>query len=133
MITATGYSKDPSIIPEGIAITWSKDMIEEGYGSLRSFIDHFMQTMEDEEGIWCQKCKNRPKFEIIYVYIIFKNRLRYRCNFVSYEVDETTLYDANGPKQVKWNRIQMTGPVVRCPFKRVLKGFQGFRYTTKLF
>lgn len=133
MIIATGYSKDPSIIPEGIAITWSKGMIEEGFGTLKVFVEHFMREIEAEDGLWYQKCKNKPKHNILYVYVIFKNRLRYRCQFVMYERGETTVYDAYGPKQVCWGRIGMTGPVVRCSYKRVLKGFQGFRYTTKLF
>jgi hypothetical protein len=133
MITEHGYSKDPNIVPEGVAITWSKEMIEEGYGSLRLFMDHFMMCMLEEDGMWYQKCKNKPRYDVLYVYIIYGNRLRYRCQFVLYEKGETTIYDAHGPKRVSWSRIGMAGPAVKCPFKRTLKGFQGFRYTTKLF
>lgn len=28
MITAEGYSKDQMIVPEGIVITWGKDMVD---------------------------------------------------------------------------------------------------------
>jgi hypothetical protein len=134
MITETGYSKDPSIVAEGIAITWLKEMVQLCYGSLRSFIKHFEECVMDEDGgIWYQKCKNKPKADVLYVYIIYGNRLRYRCQFVSYEKGETVLYDGNGAKPVDWGRVGMTGPMVRCPFNRKLKGFQGFRYTTKLF
>lgn len=133
MITIDGYSKDPNILPEGIAITWSREMIEEGYGNLKTFIQHFMESVHDEDGLWYQKCKNQPKHDVAYVYIIYGNRLRYRCQFVNYERGETMLYDAHGPKPVGWNRIGITGPLARCPFKRTLRGFQGFRYTTKLF
>jgi hypothetical protein len=93
------YSKDPNIVPEGIAITWSKEMIEEGYGSLFSFIRHFKESINDEEGYWCQKCKNEPQFDVAYVYIIFAGKIRYRVQYVGYESGVTTLHDAYGPKE----------------------------------
>lgn len=40
MITANGYSKDLSIIPEGIVVTFGKVMIAEQGGLLR-FIKNF--------------------------------------------------------------------------------------------
>lgn len=133
MITINGYSKDPNIVPEGIAITWSKEMIEEGYGTLKKFMEHFIECLEDEEGIWLQKCKNKPKYDVAYVYIIFAGRVRYRAQFVSWSKGMATVYDDHGPKQIEWSRIEMTGPLVRAPFPIYRKGFQGFRYTTKLF
>jgi len=133
MITEKGYSKDPSIMPEGIAITWSKEMIIEGFGNLKTFIQHFNESVNDDEGLWYQKCRNKPQYDVLYVYIIYGNKLRYRCQFVLWTKQPEVLYDANGEKEVEWGRIGMTGPLVKCPFKRKLKGFQGFRYTTKLF
>lgn len=141
MITAEGYSKDPSIVPEGIVITWGKDMIEEK-GGLKAFLTYFHQAMEDSEdehgSYWMNKCKNAPQQDIIYVYIIVANRLAYRCY---YGVHQTGLTEAHGNgskswsryEMISWPRILMAGPVERCPFKRTLKGFQGFRYCTKLF
>lgn len=133
MITGDGYSKDPNIVPDGIVITWSKEMIEEGYGTLKKFIEHFKQSMQDEESWWLQKCKNKPKHDVAYVYVIFGGRLRYRAQYGGWDSGITTVYDDHGPKEVNWNRIIMTGPLVEAPEKIFRKGFQGFRYSTKLF
>lgn len=133
MITEAGYSKDPTVVPDGIAITWSREMIEEGYGSLKKFIEHFKECMADPESWWLQKCKNKPKHDVAYVYVIFSGRVRCRAQFAGWENGPDTVYDANGPKEIIWSRIIMTGPLVEAPYKIERKGFQGFRYTTKLF
>lgn len=133
MITSDGYSKDPSIQPDAIVITWSKEMIQEGYGSLRSFIKHFKECMSDPDNWWLQKCKNKPKHDVLYVYIIFDGRVRYRAHFAGYEKGATTICDGYGDKEVEWSRVIMTGPLVEAPYPIYRKGFQGFRYATKLF
>lgn len=139
MIIAPGkYSKDPSIMPEGIAITWGKDLIEEK-GGLFAFIRYFLKAMEEEETIWLQRCKNAPRHDVIYVYIIVCNQIKYRLNFVGYERGTTVINNGAGDgswsssQEISWPRIQMAGPVVHAPYKMPQKGFQGFRYTTKLF
>jgi hypothetical protein len=137
MITANGYSKDPMIQPEGIAITWGKDLVIEK-GGLRNFLRYFNKVMEDENCTWLQKCKNAPKTDIIYVYVIVCNRLYGRGYYGGYETGATDISFGDGKswsssKTIAWPRIVIGGPFERCPFKRTLKGFQGFRYTTKLF
>ena len=137
MITTSGYSKDPSIVPEGIVITFGLDLIAEK-GGLRSFTRHFLLTMENENSIWLQKCKNSPKYDILYIYIIVAGRLRYRCFYGGYETGLTNIHNSDARSWsrstvIAWPRIILAGPLERCPFKRTLKGFQGFRYCTKLF
>lgn len=138
MITAEGYSKDPSIMPEGIVITWGKDMIN-SKGGLLPFVRHFNVAMKNEESVWLQKCKNKPTFEdILHVYIIVNNRLYGRCFYGGYETGRTIINNGNGHSfswrtEIEWPRVLLAGPFERCPFKRALKGFQGFRYCTKLF
>jgi hypothetical protein len=133
MITTEGYSKDISMIPEGLAVTFGKDMIET-HGGLKLFLKYFTKCINDEDSWWLHKCKNRPQFDVAYVYIILANRLYGRVNFGGYEKGEFTCFKATGEDQdADWNRILLVGPLIRCPFKRKLKGFQGFRYTTKLF
>lgn len=133
MITSKGYSKDLSIIPEAIVITWSKEMITEGYGGLLSFIKHFKQCMADPEDWWLQKCRNKPKHDVAYVYIIYAGRVRYRAQFAGWEKGSTTVHDGHGSKEIEWSRIIMTGPLVEAPMPIYRKGFQGFRYSEKLF
>src|ERR1700733_6675693 len=96
MITAEGYSKNPSLIPEGIVITWGKDMIDLK-GGLLSFIRYFNKTMSIEESLWLQKCKNAPKFDKInHVYIIVNNQLYGRCYYGGYETGPTEINNGNG-------------------------------------
>lgn len=137
MITEKGYSKDPTIMPEGIVVTWGKDLIEEK-GGLLAFIRFFELNMADESGLWYQKCKNAPKHDIIYVYIIVCNQLRYRCLYGGHSTEKRKAYNGDGISWssamiITWPHIILAGPFEKCPFKRELKGFQGFRYTTKLF
>jgi hypothetical protein len=138
MITAEGYSNDITIIPEGIAVTWGKDLIKEK-GGLLSFIRYFEKLMSDEDGLWLQKCKNKPKHDdLIYVYIIVCNQVRYRCYYGGYETGPRNIWFRDGnswsSKQlIHWPRIVLAGPFVKAPKKIRFSGFQGFRYTTKLF
>lgn len=139
MITPNGYSKDPNIIPEGIVVTWGKDLIEEK-GGLISFIRYFEQSLSHPEGIWMHKCKNRPTMDnrLLYVYIIVCNRLQYRCYYGGYEKGETIGYNGDGHSWssssiITWPRILLAGPFEKAPFKRKISGFRGFRYCTKLF
>ncbi len=138
MITPEGYSKDKTIMPEGIVITWGKDMIDLK-GGLKNFLYYFKEVMQDEDTTWLQKCKNAPKNDIIYVYIIVANRLYARGFFGGYQTGETVINTPSTPKsfsrreKVDWSRIVIAGPIKYCPFKRTLRGFQNFRYSTKLF
>ncbi len=137
MITENGYSKDPTIMPEGIVITWGKDMLDLK-GGLRNFIRYFNEVMQDEDTMWLQKCKNAPQQDIIYVYIIVANRLYARGYYGGYQKGETeinvpgTAKSFSSREVIAWPRIIVAGPIEKCPFKRELKGFQGFRYCTKL-
>jgi hypothetical protein len=131
MITIDGYSKDPSLPPEGLAITFGKEMLQD-HGGLRTFLKAFKRCL-DADDYWIHFCKNRPKGDVVYVYIITCNRLAYRCQFGGYEYFDGNGYKANGDITSMRPGIILVGPLLPCPFKRRLKGFQGFRYTTKLF
>lgn len=138
MITTTGYSKDPMIIPEGIAVTFGKQMIEE-QGGLRTFLKAFEETMaaHDAGEYWMHTCSNFAKIEVDHIYIIVANRLYGRVYFGGYHRNHdknVIAYGGTGlQKLMDKPFIILSGPLVKCPFKRTLKGFQGFRYTTKLF
>jgi hypothetical protein len=137
MITIDGYSKDSGLLPEGIAITWGKDLIQEK-GGLFSFIRFFEKSMRDENQVWLQKCKNRPVHDIIYVYIIVCNQVRYRLFYAGHESGVTNIANGDGHswssrEVIRWPRLICAGPFVKAPFKIHRSGFQGFRYTTKLF
>lgn len=110
-------------------IKWSKDMVR-----------HFFRAMADPENTWLQKCKNKPKYDdIMFVYVIYSGRVRYRLNYVHHESGATRI---NVPgcggsfsnwEYINWPRVVMTGPIVIAPRPIKIKGFQGFRYCTELF
>ena len=136
MITVNGYSTNNEQI-EGIAVTWGKDLIQEK-GGLLSFIRHFEKSMATEDSTWFQKCRNSPTRDILYVYIIVCNQVRYRCYYGGHATGETEIWNGDGHSWssrsvISWPRIILAGPYEKAPFKIHKKGFQGFRYTTKLF
>jgi hypothetical protein len=110
MITRTGYSKDPNIIPEGIVITWSLDMINLK-GGLLSFIRYFEKTMGEDCGdtLWLQKCKNKPTYEdLLYVYIIVCGQLKYRLNYIGYNTGKVEINNGDGISFSRNNGIDIT-------------------------
>lgn len=133
MITVSGFSKDPSLIPEGIAITFGKEMAETN-GGQKAVMKYFLEVMEQEENYWMHKMKLWPKIEVADIYIITLNRLWGKAKFGWFEKNATYAYKADGSDNlIEWPRLVIVGPFIKCPFKRELKGFQGFRYTQKLF
>lgn len=137
MITEKGYSKDPSIMPEGIAITLPKMFFEDRGWTPGAFEKYFERFMRHEDHLWNFKLTNLPTIEVPWAYILFDGFLQFRTNIVMYERNkEKTFYDDPDEKPrhfPKTNWIILSGPAIRCPYERELKGFQGFRYTTKLF
>lgn len=138
MIIASGYSKDPSIIPEGIAVTFGRQMIEE-QGGLKTFLTVFQETMDlhEEGNYWMHTCSNLPTLEVDHIYIIVSNRLygRVYCGGFYRKPSPSIIgYGATGKQKLMDKPfVILSGPFEKCPHKRALKGFQGFGYTTKLF
>lgn len=134
MITQNGYSKEPAELAEGIVITFAQTMMKE-QGGMKYFLSNFLEVMNPEnDDYWMHKCSNGPKIDVAHVYIVVANRLYGRVNFAGIEKTPTTGYTADGrEEQITWKRLILAGPFEKCPFKIKIKGFQGFRYCTKLF
>lgn len=132
MITAEGYSKDPNIIPDGVVITFGQGMMRNN-GGQKHMMKWFLKTMEEGNNYWMHKMLLWPKIEVADIYIITLNRLWGRAKFGWFEKDAAFAYTPKDRKEISWPRMVIVGPFERCPFKRTLKGFQGFRYCTKLF
>ena len=137
MITANGYSKDPSIMPEGICLTLPKQFFDDRGWSPAEFEKYFERFMQNEDHLWNFRLTNLPTVDVAWVYLIFENFLQFRVNVVMYErnVAKTFNDSPDGKPRVfpPSNWIILSGPAIRCPFERELRGFQGFRYCTKLF
>lgn len=123
---------------EGIVITFGEKMIKE-QGGLRTFLKAFQKTMDSHEHgeYWMHTQSLFPKTEIDHIYIIVANRLygRVFCGGFRKNADANTVaYGATGEQKLLDKPfVILSGPLEKCPFKRTLRGFQGFRYSTKLF
>lgn len=80
---------------------------------------------------------NFPKFEADHVYIIVANRLYGKVYCGGYHKNrdaDIVAFGATGKQKLMDKPfIILSGPFVKCPTRRILKGFQGFRYCTELF
>jgi hypothetical protein len=139
IIGPSTYSKDPNLIPDGIALTLPEAFFEDRRTTPAKFKPMFERYMRREDAIWNFKITNLPTLEFQWVYLIFDRQFQYRCNFVMTERNKSkTFYDAPDRKKRHFppaNWILMTGPAVKPPSGEEWpqKGFRGFRYTIKLF
>jgi hypothetical protein len=137
MITQNGYSKDLSIMPEGIMLTLPVMFFEDRGMSTEQFKDLFERYMAKDDAIWNFKLTNLPKHEIAWVYLIFDKHVQYRLNFVQYERNKTKAFRDSHDGKIRHfpnlNWVIFTGPAIKPPHPWPQKGFQGFRYTTFLF
>jgi hypothetical protein len=137
MITATGYSKDPSIMPEGIALTLPVAFFQDRGMSYAEFEKMFVRYMRRDDAIMNFRLTNLPLHDVAYVYLIFDGFLQYRANLVMYERNTAKEFNDAPDGKIRSfppsNWVLFTGPVIKAPHDIPMKGFQGFRYTTKLF
>ncbi|MGN6435962.1 MAG: hypothetical protein ACTHMM_05485 [Agriterribacter sp.] len=137
MITAKGYSKDPSIVPEGIAWTLPVKWFDDRGWKMDEFKKHFERYMRRDNALWNIKLTNLPTNDFYLVYMIFGGFIQYECRLVQIERNVAkTFHDApDGRPRVfaPCNWIVITEPAIAPPYEIPQKGFQGFRYTTKLF
>lgn len=118
--------------PEGIVITISIAMIKER--TYRAWLKDFLKAMNSDEICYWMRTGARPKNEscLQYVYLSIGNVIRFRANYVMSKGASQVTFDS-GKKMFANAWIVMAGPVVRPAGRIAYKGFQGFRYTHKLF
>lgn len=117
--------------PEAIILTvGAKELEEKGY---RNWLRNFQEAMSGEDWTYWYKMGNQPNFtDLLYVYICIGGRIRWRANFVeSKGAMEMEFSDGRRMFGKAW--IIISGPAVRAPYRIERKGFQGFRYSSKLF
>ncbi len=137
MITAKGYSKDPSIKPEGIMLTLPVQFFDDRGWTEQTFIKMFERYMAKENSLWNFRLTNLPLHEVAWVYLVFGKKVQFRTNLVMYERNVSKKFNDSPNGQVRYfqnsNWVILSGPAIRPPHEWPQKGFQGFRYTTKLF
>lgn len=101
------------------------------------FKKYFETVMASEDSLWNFKLTNLPTQDVAWCYLVFGGLVQYRLNLVQYERNVskqfTDTIDGRVREFPKQNWVIMCGPVVRAPFEINQRGFQGFRYSKKLF
>jgi len=116
--------------PDGIILTISQAMLKEK--GLRNWLRNFFDAMGKSEWTYWFRQGNKPKYEVMYVYLCIGGYIRYRINCVGYHGPSTLRFD-DGKEMYAHAWICTTGPLTRAPYRIPRKGFQGFRYTQKIF
>ncbi len=116
--------------PDGIIITISQQMLKEkGY---ENWVRNFIRAMEKDDMIYWFRTGNKPQYEVLYIYLCISGKIRYRIQWVGNYGYGTMKFD-NG-KEIYGNAwIAGCGPLTKPDEPIYRKGFQGFRYTQKLF
>lgn len=128
--------------PEGIIITVGEKMW--GHHGYKVWLTNFLHCMKksedlDERYLYHFRQGNQPKSQdsIRYVYLCISGKIRWRVFFAGSFGERTltlTTTDGAGIKTIYGKAWILTaGPAERAPFVIEKKGFQGFRYTHKLF
>lgn len=122
--------------PEGIIITVSAGMIgDHGYRHwLRNFLESMKKSEFDPHWHYWFRTSNKPKSDstINYVYLCIGGKIRYRC-FYGGAMGEKTMTFSDGKTIHGKAWIMTSGPIERAPYVIKKQGFQGFRYTEKIF
>lgn len=119
--------------PDGIIVTISAKMY--GTHGYRHWISNFLDAMKrHDDGIfYWLRCGVQPKVQDLqYVYLCIGGKIRYRCYFGGSRGAGTKEFmDGRVMDGKSW--LVLSGPVEKAPTRIERKGFQGFRYTEKLF
>jgi len=98
---------------------------------LRHWLRNFFTCMADEKCHYSFRQGNPPKQTPTYIYILIAGRIRYRIFFAGCDAGHKKFDDGKQMTAKTW--IMGAGPLVKAPSKIERKGFQGFRYTDKIF
>lgn len=122
--------------PEGIIVTIANRMYrEKGYRKwLRDFMEAMKRSETDEDWFYWLRQGNQPKRpDLRYVYLCIGGKIRFRCFFAGSH-GAGRKYFSNHDKPIDGRAwVLIAGPVMKAPIKIEMHGFQGFRYTEKLF
>ena len=117
-------------LPEGIIVTVSRKYLKER--GERNWLKDFMKAMDDESYTYWLRLGSRPKREVLYIYLVLGNKIRYRYTFVMYEKGGS--FNTSDGRIIFANCwLVGAGPLVRPEVEIRRRGFQGFRYTEFIF
>lgn len=84
-----------------------------------------------DDNIWNHSIGSKPTMEVLYAYITILGKIRYRANIAAWQPGGTKKF-SDGRKRTAKHWLVLSD-LVAAPEEITCKGFQGFRYTDKLF
>ena len=97
----------------------------------RGFAMSLAAMETDEEACFFIALAQKPKVELLHLYVLIGGRIRVRCNLAGYESgDSRRCWDGTTRQPAVW--AVCCGPVSLPSSPILMRGFQGFRYTSDL-
>lgn len=84
-----------------------------------------------DDNIWNHSIGTKPTREVLYAYITILGKIRYRANIAAWEPGGEKEFN-DGRKRTAKHWLILSD-LMKAPKDIECKGFQGFRYTDKLF
>lgn len=123
--------------PEAIILTMPVAFFNDRNMDQESFGKYFERFMRHPDALWNFKKKTLPTQDVAWVYLIWSGKVQFRLNFVQYERNQTkTFTDSWDGKERHFpamNWIILSGPAIKAPYDIPMQGFQGHRYSQKIF
>src|ERR1044072_8408408 len=123
--------------PDAIILTLPVELFKDSEMTTEEFKPVFERFMQNEGAYWNFLLTNLPTQDVQYVYIVFDGHVQYRANLVMYERNKSKSFiDDNSGKVRSFtekNWVLFAGPIVKPVDPVPMKGFQGFRYSQKIF
>lgn len=115
----------------GIIKTMPADWLKDTPGGVDRWMKRVLVMNKTDEIVWRFNLPGKPKYEVLYFYLLMKGVIRFRANILGYDGEETIkCYDGSTHSGKCW--VNIGPPVVPPPRIVTMKGFQGFRYTDNL-
>lgn len=138
------------MIQEGIIITFPVQFLSDlgesipiGLGKPRTQKEHVLTGFKEcirqleavrtnpDDNIWNHSIGSKPTREVLYAYITILGKIRYRANIAAWEPGGEKEFN-DGRKRTAKHWLILSD-LIKAPKEIECKGFQGFRYTDKLF
>lgn len=120
------------IQPVGIIKTMPASWVKELPNGLNNWETTFLKMNEIESYHWTFNLSGKPKYEVLYFYLLMNGAIRYRANIIGYTGPETVkCYSGEHRYGKVW--VNVAAPVIKLNPPITMKGFQGFRYTSEIY
>lgn len=121
-----------SFQPVGIIKTMPATWLDDVPGGVYAWEKNFMFMNRSESHYWCFNLSGKPKYKVLYFYILFQGAIRFRANIIGFSPGgQVNCYDGSVHNGKVW--VNVGSPVIKLKDPIPMKGFQGFRYTEEIY